>query len=140
MFSEAFVCPRLCPGTASVHERPPFPRYGGRVGGTHPTGIHSCFRVFFILRPTDLLTCSFPPQARRTRGRCCCRCSGTTGAAHACRSTTHRNYAGSGSGYFRPSLTRRSASNTSRSTCSTTISYSAGSWLKVHSHRKRKRY
>ena len=95
--------------------------------------------LFFILGPSNLLTCSFSPQLRRTRGRCCCRCCGTTGAAHACRSTTHRNYAASESGYFRPSSTRRSESNISRSTCSTTISSSAGSWLKVHSHQPKEK-
>ena len=42
MFSEAFVCPQgsLSRGV-SVTETPP--RYGGRAGGTHHTGMHSCF-------------------------------------------------------------------------------------------------
>ena len=58
MFSEAFVCPQggvvsvrgvsvqegLCPGVLCLgglyHGEPP--NYGGRAGGMHPTGMHSC--------------------------------------------------------------------------------------------------
>ena len=49
MFSEAFACRQggvsvqgvggLCPGGFSVTETS---HYSGRVGGTHPTGMHSC--------------------------------------------------------------------------------------------------
>ena len=47
MFSEAFVCPRgrdLCPG--GLCHGDPTPLYGEKAGGTHPTGMHSCFPIF----------------------------------------------------------------------------------------------
>ena len=60
MFSEAFVCPRggsLSSG-GSLHGDPP--SYGGSAGGTHPTGMHFCYRFHwkysfqFLLTPVQI--------------------------------------------------------------------------------------
>ena len=52
MFSEAFVCPQgvSVQGvpvqgrslSGGLCDRDPPPHYDGRLGGTHPTGMHSC--------------------------------------------------------------------------------------------------
>ena len=55
LFTGRGLCPGgLCPGGSlsrgSLLQRPP--RYGGRVGGTHPTGMHSYLFIYFLLTGT----------------------------------------------------------------------------------------
>ena len=60
------VCHSFCPGggSASGGWQTPLPiGYGQRAGGTHPTGVHSCYCYIQNFRPTWNKMCVFHREA-----------------------------------------------------------------------------
>lgn len=73
-----------------------------------------------------MVFCGSCVQARSTRGPCCCRCCGASPLRCGFPCTTLRTWGGCWGCWSLSASTRPSESSTSRSTCSTTASSSAG--------------